>query len=124
MIRRGAMDVLAKDFPSRRNFLKGIAAVGTAVAIPLGWADHAQARRIKKGVLVFRLQSRKTVSCKACKLHHRSLIFLKRAIADQNRAHLGCDCPIVPQKLSLHAFWTLFVKTGALGQGFVDLRKV
>jgi hypothetical protein len=118
------MDVAAKDFSSRRGFLKGIAAVGTAAALPLGWADQAEARRKKKSRLVFRLQSRKTVSCNACKRYHRFFIFLTPAIADTHRLHKGCDCPIVQQRISRDAFRMLFVKTGALEQGFVDVRKV
>src|SRR5262245_18736580 len=118
------MDVSAKDFSARRGFLKGIAAVGTAAALPLGWADQAEAGKKKQGRLVFRLQSRKTVSCKACKFHHRFLIFLSRATADQHRAHPGCNCPIVQQRLPRDEFRMLFVKTGALEQGFVDVRKV
>jgi len=118
------MDVSAKDSPSRRNFLKGIAAVGTAAAVPFGLADHAEAAKKPKVMVVFRLQSRKTHSCNACKIHHRFLFFLTRKAADQHRAHPGCNCPIVPQKLTRHAFRLLFVKTGMLGQGFVDVRKV
>jgi TAT (twin-arginine translocation) pathway-exported protein len=117
------MDVSGKDSPSRRNFLKGIAAVGTATAVPFGWADHAEAAKKKKELLVFRLQTRKTVSCRACKIHHRFLIFLTRAKADQHRAHPGCNCPIVEQKLSRRAFRLLFAAE-ALRLGFVDLRKV
>jgi hypothetical protein len=118
------VDVAPKDFSSRRNFLKGIAAVGTVVAVPLGWADQAEARKKKKSMLVFRLQSRKTVSCNACKRYHRFFIFLTRAIADTHRLHPGCDCLIVQQRLSRDAFRMLFVKTGALERGFVDVRKV
>ena len=117
------MDVSDKDSRSRRNFLKGIAAVGTAVTVPFGWADHAEAAKKKKEVIVYRLQSRGTVSCKACKLHHRFVISLKREIADKHRAHPGCNCPIVEQKLSRRAFRLLFAAE-ALRLGFVDLRKV
>jgi len=119
------MDVAPENVSSRRGFLKGIVVVGTAAAAPFGLAGRAEARLEKeKGVSVFRLKSRKTVSCKACKRHHRFLIFLTRAIADEHRAHPGCDCPIVLQKLSKRGFKLLFLKTGALQKGFVDLRNL
>lgn len=115
------MDGAPENVSSRRGFLKGLAVAGTAVAAPFGLADRAEAGP-EKGVSVFRLRSRKTVSCKSCKIHHRFLIFLTREAADQHRAHPGCDCPIVLQKLSKGKFKSLFVKTGALDRGFVDLR--
>jgi len=114
------MSAASENASSRRSFLKGLAVVGTTVAAPLGLVDQAEAA--EKGVPVFRLRSRKTVSCRACKIHHRFFIFATRASADQHRAHPGCDCPIVLQKLSKGKFKSLFVKTGALERGFVDLR--
>jgi hypothetical protein len=112
--------------PPRRRFLQ-ILAVSVAAAGALGAPREAEARRGKKqltGVLVHRLQTRKHYSCNACKKHHKAMVFLTRALADQNRAHKGCNCPIIRQLLPKKQFKHLFGKGGVAPGGVAELRTV
>ena len=117
------MDSGDKRALSRRSLFKGIAAVGLAAAVtkvaPASGSARACARR---GVTVFRLRTRDTRSCNACKIHHRYMVFISYARADRHRAHPGCNCPIVRQKISQERFRQLFLSTRAIRVGFVDLR--
>jgi hypothetical protein len=87
-----------------------VVTAGAAVgAVP----DSALARRPNrapevKPIIVQRFKTRKTKSCRACKLHHTRFVFKTRGLADAHRAHPGCDCPIVPQPISKKVFRRLF----------------
>jgi len=112
--------------PPRRRFLQMLA-VSVAAAGALGAPREAEARRGKKqltGVLVHRLRTRKHYSCNACKKHHKAMVFLTHALADQNRAHKGCNCPIIRQLMPKKQFKHLFGKGGVAPGGIADLRKV
>lgn len=124
----------AMDSASRRGFLKrlafgtvaataaSMATVATATAALPGTAGAATKR--KRSIKVFRFRTRNTKSCHACQLQHRYKMFLTRKIAKHHRAHPGCDCPVIPQWISKRAYRRLFEATGAVDQGFVDLRSV
>ena len=113
-----------KDSPPRRQFLKGVAAAtGAAVTMPALFPIPGLSRLLK-GVIVYRLQVRGTRSCNACANHHKHKIFLTRRLADENRAHPGCDCPITTQRISKRKFRQLFILTGAINSGIVDLRQI
>ena len=75
-------------------------------------------------VKVFRLRTRDTVACKACRKHHRYVIFRTRKDARANRAHPGCDCPIEPQWIERKKFRALFKPVGLPQRTVVDLRKI
>ena len=115
---------------SRRSFLEGIArgaaaaAVSSiAVATTAGAAEASETTRMgKRSVRVFRFQPRNRHSCRACQIHHRYKIFLTRKVARHHRAHPGCDCPVVPQWISKRSYRRLFIRSGALDRGYVDLR--
>jgi hypothetical protein len=108
---------------SRRSLFKGIAAVGLAAVVTKVVPVESSARAAtRRGVTVFRLRTRDTRSCNACKLHHRYMVFISRAHADRHRAHPGCNCPIVRQKISQERFRQLFLDTRAIRDGVVDLR--
>jgi hypothetical protein len=115
---------------SRRSFLEGIArsaavAAVTSIAVATSAGAAAageEARRSKRSVRVFRFQTRTRRSCRACELHHRYKIFLTRKDARRHRAHPGCDCPVVPQWISKRSYRRLFIRSGALERGYVDLR--
>ena len=105
--------------PSRRLAIKGIlaAAVTTAAATIGPQAVHARASVKRnppvqaaqpKPVIVYRLRSRGTKASRACKRHNRYHVFQKRSDADKNRAHPGCNCPIVPQAISKKMYRNLF----------------
>jgi hypothetical protein len=104
---------------SRRTMLATLAAAATGGAAGTLMPGSAVARSGSvlarpgpapelRGVLVYRLKTRRTKSCRACKSHHRYTVFLSRFLADTNRAHVGCDCPIVAQPISKLLFRRLF----------------
>jgi len=111
---------------SRRDFVKEIATVGTATAASIVIPEMAFAApssgSSEKSVTVFRLSSRGTRSCNACRTHHKYNIFISYSHANRNRAHPGCNCPIVKQKLPKEVFRRVFLETDAIRQGFIDLR--
>jgi hypothetical protein len=115
---------------TRRKALKGMGAAGVAlVALPAGSVVQAgkgrkpdRGRRLGWKVTVFRLKTRDTQSCRACRVHHRFKVFISRHHANSNRAHAGCNCPIVRQRLPREDFRQIFLETGAIRRGVVDLR--
>ena len=117
--------ISAEPTPPRRRFLR-LLALSAAAAGTLGGARDVEARSTKSiaGVLVFRLQTRKHHSCNACKSHHKAMVFRTHALGDQNRAHPGCNCPIIRQKLTKKDWKKLFAKGGLAASGVADLRKV
>jgi hypothetical protein len=116
-----------KSHPSRREILKAALASGAVLAAGLALPEGSLAAidgKQKETITVFRLRTRNTHSCKACKIHHRYTIAISHAHADRNRAHVGCNCPIVKQRLSLRRFKELFIDTRAIQTGVIDLRHV
>jgi hypothetical protein len=113
--------------PPRRAFLK-LLVLSTAVAGTVGLPGEAHARKRRKkhfpGKIVFRLRTRKHHSCRACKKHHRFMIFRTQALADANRAHAGCNCPVVSQRLPIRNFKRFFGRHGLAPGGVIDLRHV
>lgn len=103
-----------ESVPTRRDVLKCLAVAGVAVASSVIVPDQALAaakhrHRVAK-FMVFRLSTRKTEACRACRVHHRFIVFRSFFLADANRAHPGCDCQIVRQHVSLSRFKKLFPK--------------
>jgi hypothetical protein len=115
---------------TRRGFLRDITAGSVAAAVALtAIAPAAEATQVVPHphpgtVKVFRLRSRKTVSCRACRIHHRYMIFRSRKVARLNRAHPGCDCPLEPQWIARKTFRHLFKPVGRPQRDVVDLRHV
>jgi hypothetical protein len=118
---------------TRRGFLRDLTAGSVAAAVAAGTLPPALAategpepptQPHHGAVKVFRLQPRGRMSCRACQLHHRYKIFRTHKDARRNRAHPGCDCPIVPQWLPRKTFRLLFKPPGAIRRQVVDLRAV
>ena len=117
---------------TRRKALTGLGAAGMVLAaLPtssLIYARGGRGRRRDRGenlgwrVTVFRLKSRDTRSCRACRIHHRFMVAISRHHANVNRAHVGCNCPIVRQRLRRADFRRIFLDTKAIRRGIVDLR--
>lgn len=117
------MESAGKGLLSRRSFLKGITAAGAASALSATLPSAALAAPTRRvGVTVFRLSTRNTRACNACKQHHRYKVFISHAAADRNRAHPGCNCPITKQKMPRRTFARLFLDTRAIRTGVADLR--
>src|SRR5262245_19122789 len=111
-------------FPRRRDFLK-LLVLSSAAAGTVGLPGEALARKRHRkhfpGKVVFRLRTRKHDSCGACRKHHRFMIFRTQALASVTRAHPGCNCPVVTQKLPIKEFKHLFGPKGVALSGVADL---
>lgn len=117
--------MMHRNMESKKHPEQGIATIGTASMVPLVNPEKTFASNsLGLSVTVFRLRTRNTRSCAACKEHHKYNIFISYAFADRNRAHPGCNCPIVKQKLPRDVFRELFIYTRAINQGYIDLRSV
>jgi hypothetical protein len=103
-------------------------ATATVAAASLAMTPAAPATRKHKrkihGVLVYRFTTRRHRTCRACKRHHRFMLFRTHALADAHRAHPGCNCPIVRHNMPVRQYRRLFGKRGAAPTGVVDLRKL
>jgi hypothetical protein len=79
----------------RRAFL-GLLGLSLLALLP----DPASAlRRRAKKKLVYRLSSRGHHACSACKGHAANRFYETRQAADADRAHVGCHCAIVSQRI-------------------------
>jgi hypothetical protein len=114
---------------TRRGFLRHLtlgsvaAAAAVSVVVPAAEAKEPNLPKPHPGcVKVFRFSTRNNVSCRACRQHHRYMVFRTRKIARQNRAHPGCDCPITPQWIERKTFRLLF-KVNGVKKDFANLRK-
>jgi hypothetical protein len=117
-----ASETTAAGSTSRRTLLKALGIAGGAAVATVVGAGPALAKQRKSkavnGVVVYRLSARGS-SCRACRHHHRYLVFATHALAAANRAHPGCNCPITTQELAKKVARRLL----PAGVGLVDLRK-
>ena len=104
---------------TRRNFLRDLtlgsvaAAAAVTVVVPKAEAADPVPTTDHTGqVKVFRFSTRNNVSCRACRLHHRYMVFRSRKVARKNRAHPGCDCRIEPQWVERKTFRMMFKVNG------------
>jgi hypothetical protein len=100
----------------RRAFLaRGAAAVGGLVAALAARGATARPRRAA-GLVVYRLSPGGEAadrpgatgcrSCRACRRHGANKLFASAAAADAHRAHPGCRCLVVADRLPA-ATWRL-----------------
>jgi hypothetical protein len=78
----------------RREFLR-LLVLGAAALAP----SPAFARRRKRKKVVFRLSTHGRRTCKACKAHAANRFYRTQEAADADRAHAGCNCAIVTQRI-------------------------
>ena len=67
-------------------------------AVPSGTAFGAVAA--KKQKTVYRLSTHGRHACNACKGHGANRYYRQPTYADADRAHVGCNCPIVTQQIA------------------------
>jgi len=104
----------------RRRFLAGAGAVGAGAALSgiLPGAARAGALGRKKQVRVYKLSTYGMHVCQACKLHGVHKFFRTRHV---RRAHDGCNCRIVHQKIPDTQWVQFFVrKNGSLRKAWDD----
>ncbi len=129
--RRGTPTTLLAPLPKpsavdadRRRLLQWLGVGAAAATMVAPRAVEAKSRpHPTSGVLVFRLTTRRHHACHACRRHHRFTVFRTHALADAHRAHPGCNCPIVRQRLRRHDFLRLFGPRGVAPSGVADVRK-
>jgi len=110
---------------SRRDLLGRLAAAGAVAAVATAAPQAGMPTgSVSQAVTVFRLRTRNSRACRACRIHHRYMVFISLGRATQNRAHPGCNCPITKQKIARDLFSRIFLDTGAIEAGVVDLRHV
>ena len=110
---------------SRRDLLGRLAAASmVAAAATVAPQAGPPTGALSQAVTVFRLRTRNTRFCRACRIHHQYMVFISQGRASQNRAHASCNCPITKQKITRELFTQIFLDTGAIEAGVVDLRHV
>lgn len=116
-----------KGLLTRSGFVARGAAVLGGIAVP-GLATARRASAKGKTVGVYRLDPHSekcgggTGSCKACAQHDENSLFPTAKAADGNRAHIGCDCCIVPGTLDYGIYVALFGNPKHLRSYRADLR--
>lgn len=119
---------MLRNVLSRRALLKGMAAIGFATAgAPLvscgpapGEGDGSNDTETSPDV-VYRFQTPRTTVCSACKTHARYKVFTDEASAREHRAHKGCNCRIVTQRITPE-YWDTIASYER--NGVIDLREI
>ena len=89
---------------NRRQFLH-LAGLGGGIALSGGLVPDVTAAtsltrlRRRNWVTVFRLSTHGRRTCRACKAHGANRFFRTAEKANLDRAHLGCNCGIVKQRI-------------------------
>src|SRR4029453_6260037 len=91
----GRLEELEREGIGRRAFLR-LLGVGVLALVP-GQASARRTHRKKKRV--YQLSSRDCRACKACKAHAANRLYRTQEAADADRAHVGCSCAIVSQRI-------------------------
>jgi len=94
----GFVDRAEHEGIGRRAFL-GLLAAGLVALLPGAALGAGRHHRRKKTKRVFRLSTHRRRTCKACKGHAANRFYRTRKAADKDRAHAGCNCPIVEQTI-------------------------
>ena len=94
----------------RRGFLRlGAVAAGTIATGALTRGTTVATRKTgsktgsetkKETKNVWRLSTHGRRACGACKAHAANLYFRAPAFAERTRAHVGCNCPVLKQRIA------------------------
>src|SRR5690348_14851905 len=96
----------------RRTFLRGVGATGAAIALTESGAGVAAASTDLRLAPVYRLSTRGMVVCSACKGTGAHKYFRKFRFANHGRAHKGCNCRVVMQRIPRRLWKQYFVAPG------------
>ena len=95
----------------RRQFLRGAGAVGLGTAAAGALATPAFGSTSSTTlVTVYRLSTRREVACGACKAHAANRYYRLHRYANHGRAHPGCNCDILSQKIRRRRWTAYFVR--------------
>lgn len=106
---------MADTLLTRRGLLASGAAAAGALAVP------AVARAKPRTQAIFKLTPNGG-TCKACAKHDAASLFPTAKAADSNRAHIGCNCAVIPGTIEYGTFVALFGAPGKLRSYRADLR--
>ena len=106
----------------RRAFLRGSLLAGIGLGVAGSWPDDAAAagRRSKR---VYRLSTRDLSVCNACKGHAANRYYRLRRFADHHRAHRGCNCRILVQRVTRREWKEYFVRRDGTWRKVFDVRR-
>lgn len=94
------MSTTAARGTTRRTFLRLGALAASAAATDLVRPQRARAAPKKETSPVWRLSTHGRQACNACKAHGANLYFRAPSFAERTRAHAGCNCPVLKQRIS------------------------
>jgi hypothetical protein len=109
---------------TRKRFLVAGAGALGALAVPPAVRAAAPAKAPApppKQQPVFKLVASGHV-CKACRKHDANSLFPTAKAANGNRAHVGCNCPVVEGTMDFGTFVALFGNPKKLESYRADLR--
>jgi len=72
---------------------------------------HVEAAVQKKVRTAYRLSTHGRRVCSACRVHAANRFYISSGAANTDRAHPGCNCPIVTQDL-LKGTWSCYFRGG------------
>jgi len=106
----------------RRAFLRGSLLAGIGLGVAGSWPGDAAAagRRSKR---VYRLSTRDLSVCNACKGHAANRYYRLRRYADHHRAHRGCNCRILVQRVTRREWKEYFVRRDGSSRKVFDVRR-
>jgi hypothetical protein len=94
---------------ARRQFLRGVGATGVGVALA-GAPGIGSVASGATQVSVYRLSTHGMDVCNACKGQGAHKYFRLRRYANHGRAHVGCNCRVLVQKIPLRRWKRFFVR--------------
>ncbi len=111
----------------RRDFLRGVGATGAGVALAgtlsgtasAGTEASPQVAGIRPA---WRLSPNGSRACNACKGQGANKYFRKKRFAKVMRAHDGCNCPILRQRLGKARWQSLFISPDGTRRDVWDVR--
>jgi hypothetical protein len=92
----------------RRRFLQGIGVVGAATVVAGAVPSEAALAAVAGTKSVYRLSTHGTHACNACKGHGANRYYRLPVFATKDRAHLGCNCPILTQRVPSRTYQRWF----------------
>jgi hypothetical protein len=109
----------ASDAPSavasgldRRSFLrKAAAGLGASAVLSLPVVGSAAAAPRKKFKIAYRLSTHRMRACSACKGTGANRFYLSPDAANKGRAHPGCNCRILAERIP-QVTWTCYFRKG------------
>lgn len=109
----------------RRDFIRGVAITGAAVAVTgVPQVASADVQSPTGLVPVYRQSTRGMDVCNACKGQAAHRYFRLPKYADHGRAHLGCNCRILVQEIPTRTWKRYFVRRGGKLRKWFDDRCV